>query len=164
MTDVHQRPRRGKATAPSGEIHGLPDPFSFRIYLRRLADDAAGLFAVWHPDLDVDERPRYLPSAEKLARDLKAWRDAIDAHEPIPESGPEPVDFTDGEEVGKWFAAVREQIADIAAAAEDITRRPDRRHLGRAAVRRILFGARDRLVWLLAEGERGAAHFDKKQR
>jgi hypothetical protein len=65
--------------------------------------------------------------------------------------------------VSKWFRKVRTQIADIASTAEDIVRARHRRHLGRAAVRRILFNARDALVWLLAAGERGVARFDRKR-
>lgn len=53
-----------------------------------------------------------------------------------------PLDFGDPEAMRAWLAHLRAQIEDLAGAAEDATRPPGKRMLGRAAARGVVEEAR----------------------
>jgi hypothetical protein len=56
-----------------------------------------------------------------------------------------------------WIAHLRAQVEDLGGAAEDATRPPGQRLLGRAAARGVIEEARWALDQLLVAGEQGAA-------
>jgi hypothetical protein len=68
----------------------------------------------------------------------------------------DPLDFGSREAVRAWLDDLREQIDDAIGAAEDATRSPGRRDLGRRMARRIVLGARESIASLLDSAERGA--------
>jgi hypothetical protein len=60
------------------------------------------------------------------------------------------LDFTDGPAVAAWLADLGAQVADLYAAAEDATRPPGARELGRRGARRAVTEAGEKLRAALA--------------
>jgi hypothetical protein len=75
-----------------------------------------------------------------------------------------PLDLSDPTAVRTWLSALTTQIEDIAAAAEDATRPPDRRRLGRALARSMIIEARGALLRILKAAERGLPGADAEPR
>jgi hypothetical protein len=65
------------------------------------------------------------------------------------------LDFSDPEAMRAWLAHLRAQIEDLGGAAEDATRPPGRRLLGRAAARGVIEEARWALEQLLEAATEG---------
>lgn len=74
-----------------------------------------------------------------------------------PPAAPSPLDPADAAAFQAWLADLGTQVDDLAAAAEDATRPPGRRMLGRAGARRIILEARRAVGDLLAAARAGAA-------
>ena len=145
MSDVHHRGRTGQGS----------DPSTARACLARFVDAARELGDAWHPILEQPTYPAYFPPFPELLPILIEWRADVEAR--IANSDPnttEPVDFSDPTAVRSWLTALTIQIEDIAAAAEDATRPPDRRRLGRALARSMIIEARVALVRILQAAER----------
>jgi hypothetical protein len=67
----------------------------------------------------------------------------------------EALRLDDPAELGAWLAQVKESVEDLAAAAEDATRPPGKRALGRAMARSKVLESRRCLRALVEAFERG---------
>lgn len=63
----------------------------------------------------------------------RAWED--DVARRLPAKDVVPLDFANPAEIRSWLRALTTQVEDLASAAEDATRPPGQRYLGRIAAR-----------------------------
>ncbi|APR87296.1 hypothetical protein A7982_12645 [Minicystis rosea] len=147
MPEVHQAPSGGKGGDPPAALYAL----------RRFVESAAELRDAWSDALEGPAYPRSLPPFGRLVRDVSTWLEAIEQRPMEPSGAPFVLDFTDRASVRAWLADLRTQIDDTVGAAEDATRPPSRRALGRATARSAVFQARHAIEQILRAGERGAS-------
>jgi len=147
MTEVHQRPPRGKGG----------DPSDARLALSRFIDAANALDEAWHEVLDCPTYPRYLPSFDEFVSDLHVWQEEAEDRPYTEPPERKPLVLTDPVVMRAWLEDLRTQVADALAAGEDATRMQSRRHLGRAAARRMLREASRSIQQLLAVADLGVA-------
>lgn len=143
ISEVHPPRRRGKKHASSIAIERLET-------VLRACDS---LSESWDPFLKRNGYPRYLPSFGALLHDLRAWRDAAVTAGKLPERKFRKVNLAHPNDVRLWLDEVRGQLADLFAAADDATRPPHLRDLGRHIAREEIFEAHVALQDLIQAAE-----------
>jgi hypothetical protein len=151
MAEVHQRPRGRKDGDPSRAVRSL----------EAFVAAAGALLEAWHPILDGTAYPPCLHDFNDFVVDLGEWLASIQERAEVQASDVPPLDFTDPKGLRDWLRSLDSNFHDLLAAADDATRPPARRELGRATARANILEARRAMRGLLEAATRGAPEVPK---